>query len=130
MTNDAVADITESRQVNEQALFEQRGERTVQVGRFRESPKFLYEPRRVRGRTEKIWQHSEARSHFGREIVRYRARVIVHAKASVPCGMCCSAGCRTQQSDELLIDNAIAFAGSLLEPATIEHGDDSALITN
>jgi hypothetical protein len=44
VTRYAVADITESRQVDEQALFEQRGERTVQVGRFREPPKLLDEP--------------------------------------------------------------------------------------
>src|SRR6185436_19166991 len=69
MTNDAVADLAEPRQMNEQALFEQRGERVVQITRLREAPELLDEAGCTRRGTEEVRQYAEARSHFCRELI-------------------------------------------------------------
>jgi hypothetical protein len=54
VTNDAVSDLAEPRQMNEQALLEQRGQRVVQIARLREAPELLDEAGCTRRGTEKF----------------------------------------------------------------------------
>jgi hypothetical protein len=49
MTNDAIANLAEARQKNEQALLEERGYRIVEISRCGEVPKLFDNLRRIRG---------------------------------------------------------------------------------
>jgi hypothetical protein len=70
--DDAVADLAESRQMDEQALLEQRRERTVQVGRLRELPELLDQSRRGVGGTEEARKNTEAVPDLTPEATRAR----------------------------------------------------------
>ena len=59
MPDDAVADLAESREVDEQPLLEQRRQRAVQVGRLCKLPQFLDQPRRRISGTEEIGEDAE-----------------------------------------------------------------------
>src|SRR6476660_4037618 len=60
VTNDAVADLAEARQIDEQALLEERGDRVGAISRLGEVPKLLDNLRRIRGRHEEIRHEPEA----------------------------------------------------------------------
>src|SRR6188474_2646906 len=60
VTNDAIADLAEARQKNEQALLEDRGHRIVEISRFGEVPKLFDNLRRIGGRHEKVRHQPEA----------------------------------------------------------------------
>jgi hypothetical protein len=60
VTDDAVADLAEPREMDEEALLEQRRKRAIQVSRLRKLPEFLEQPRRRFGGTEEIGEDAEA----------------------------------------------------------------------
>jgi len=55
VANDAVTDLAEARQEDEQPLLEKRGNGTLDISRFGEVPKLLDDLRRIRSRHEEIW---------------------------------------------------------------------------
>ena len=57
--DDAVADLAESRKMDKEPLLEQRRQRAVQIGRPRELPEFLNEPRRRLSGAEEIREDAE-----------------------------------------------------------------------
>ena len=52
--DDAVADLAESREMNEEALFEEGGQGVVQITRLGKPPQFLDEPGRAGRGTEEV----------------------------------------------------------------------------
>ena len=79
MPDDAVADLAESREMDEEPLLEQRRQRAVQVGRLRKLPEFLDQPRRRIGGTEEIGEDAETILDFAPEAKRARLAVaLVH----------------------------------------------------
>ena len=72
MADDAVADLAESREVDEEPLFEQRGQRAVQVSRLRKLPEFLDQSRRGISGTEEIGEDAETICDLAPETERGR----------------------------------------------------------
>ena len=75
MPDDAVADLAESREVDEQPLLEQRRQRAVQVRRLRELPQLLDQPRRRFRGTEEIGKDAEPIGDLAPEAKRARLRL-------------------------------------------------------
>jgi hypothetical protein len=70
--HDAVADLTESREMDEEPLLEQRRQRAVQVGRLRKFPELLDQSgRRIRG-TEKVGENAEPIGNLAPETMAAR----------------------------------------------------------
>ncbi len=73
MSDDAVTHLAESRQMNEEPLFKQRGERTVEVSGFGELPQFLYQSVCARRRAKEVREYTKSGSHFvGKRLVDRR----------------------------------------------------------
>ena len=70
--DDAVADLAESREMDEEPLLEQRRQRAVQVGRLRKLPEFLDQPRRRISGTEEIGEDAETIGDLAPETKRAR----------------------------------------------------------
>ena len=60
MPCDAVAHFAEPGEVRKKPLLEDRGNRIVEISRFREIPKFFNDLRRVRCRYEEVWHQTKA----------------------------------------------------------------------
>ena len=73
--DNAVADLAESREVDEQSLLEQRRQRAVQVGGLRKLPQFLRKPRRGISGTEEIGEDAETIRDLAPETKRARLLV-------------------------------------------------------
>ena len=70
--DDAVADLAESREMDEEPLLEQRRQRAVQVGRLRKLPELLDQPRRRIGGTKEIGEDAETIRDLAPEAKRAR----------------------------------------------------------
>jgi len=70
--DNAVADLAESREMDEQPLLEQRRQRAVQVGGLRKLPQFLRKPRRGISGTEEIGEDAETNGDLAPETKRVR----------------------------------------------------------
>ena len=73
--DNAVADLAESREMDEEPLLEQRRQRAVQVGRLRKLPEFLGQPRRRISGTEEIGEDAETIGDLAPETKRARLLV-------------------------------------------------------
>jgi hypothetical protein len=60
MTSNAVADCAKARQVDEQTLLKNGGQRTIEVGSLCESPQFLNDLGSIRSEAEEIWENPES----------------------------------------------------------------------
>ena len=70
--DDAVADLAESREMDEEPLLEQRRQWAVQVRRLRKLPEFLDQPRRRVSGTEEIGEDAETIRDLAPETKRAR----------------------------------------------------------
>jgi hypothetical protein len=73
MSHDAIALLAEPREVNEQALFEDRGKWAVEIVRLGEAPHLLDDAGRRRCRTKDVREYTEAPSDFGFDWIRWGA---------------------------------------------------------
>ena len=87
--DDAVADLAESRQMNEESLLEQRRQRAVEVGRLRKLPEFLDQPRRRISGTKEIGEDAETIDDLTPETKRARLLLGQFMRHSTPhlCGV-------------------------------------------
>jgi hypothetical protein len=68
VSRDAIPRFAKAREVDKQPFLEERGDRSVQIGRLREQPQLACDKRGIRSRAEKIWNKPKARGDLALEI--------------------------------------------------------------